>query len=217
MKIIAKVKDYYDYVGKIYGEDEADPIIYKRLDLIDDEYKKVELDSPFTRGTQVFGLPDIRNDSSFQQLIICGYVFTVYKESYIDTDYKLLTKEQLEKIIDERASRYFYRPHRISNYYQGEYVKQAADICKVAGQPVIVFAGTDYEVEKVYIDRRIPNLGELGIPAFFKPEELFQMIEQFISNEIRTNPDSQPPVGQDNNNKIVSHGFDLKTSFRHRK
>lgn len=215
MKIIAKVKDYYDYVGKIYGEDEA--IVYKRLDLIDDEYKKVEIESPFNKTSQVFGLPDLRTDSYFHQLIVCGHVFTVYKESYIDTNYKLLTKEQLDKIIEERAKLYFYRPHSISNYYQGEYVKQAADICKVAGQPVIVFAGTDYKVEKVYIDRRIPNLGELGISAFFKPEELFQMIQQFISNEIRTNPDNQPPVGQDNNNKIVSHGFDLKTSFRHRK
>lgn len=215
MKIIAKVKDYYDYVGKIYGEDEA--IVYKRLDLNDDEYKKVEIDSPFSKKSQVFGLPNLYSDSYFHQLIICGHVFTVYKKSSIDTVYQLVTEEKIKEIIEERARLYFYRPHRVEQYYNGQYVKQAAEICKAVGQPVIVFSGNDHDVKKLYIERRIPNLGELGISAFFTPEELFQKIQQFIANEIRTNPDSQPPVGQDNNNKIVSHGFDLKTSFRHRK
>lgn len=215
MRIISKVKDYYDFVGKIYGED--DTIIYNRLDLSDQEYKKVEIEAPFSKNSQVFSVPYNYYLSSIHQLIICGHVFTVYKElSYDENSYKLVDDEKLASIIDD-AKRYNPYCNTLDHYYKGEYVKQAADICKAAGQPVVIFCGNDRDVKTVYLSRRIPNLGELGISAFYKPEELFQKIQQFIANVIRTNPDIAVPVAQDNNNKIVSHGFDLKTSFRHRK
>jgi hypothetical protein len=39
-------------------------------------------------------------------------------------------------------------------------------------------------------------------------------IYNFIQNVLRKNPDTIPPVEVKNENKILSAGFDLKTSFR---
>jgi hypothetical protein len=79
MKIITKIKDYYDYVGKIYGED--DKIIYKRLDLTKDEYHDFKVKTTIPKSAQK--LENIRTyiqGKHIHQLIICGFVYTVEKK-----------------------------------------------------------------------------------------------------------------------------------------
>lgn len=215
MKIISKIKDYYDYVGKIYGEDEKIP--YNRLDLNKDEYRDVCIPAPFkSRDQKLHNMHGHIQGKHIHQLIVCGHVFTVEKETYTNESYKLISKETLDLLAtDGNTYRYFRRNHK-ENYYKGEFLEEAKTMCKLVGQPVIVYTGRDRD-DNLSFSRRIPNLGDAGVPAYFKPEEMFQMIQQFISNEIRENPDTQPPVEVEDKYKIIGHGFDLKTSFRHRK
>lgn len=215
MKIITKIKDYYDYVGKIYGED--DKITYNRLDLTKDEYHDFKVKTTIPKSAQK--LENIRTyiqGKHIHQLIICGFVYTVEKETYTNEPYKLVSPEFLEKIREESNLRSFYESKDVKHYYNGEFLEEAKTFCKLVGQPVIVYTGRDHD-DNLSFSRRIPNLGEAGISTEYSPEQMFQMIQQFISNEIRENPDTQPPVEVEDKYKIIGHGFDLKTSFRHRK
>lgn len=57
---------------------------------------------------------------------------------------------------------------------------------------------------------QIPNLSRItGWPAIMPAEEIYDKIYNWLME--KKNP---PAVKQDNKSKILSHGFDLKTSFR---
>lgn len=57
---------------------------------------------------------------------------------------------------------------------------------------------------------QIPNLSRItGWPAIMPAEEIYDQIYNWLM--AKKNP---PTVKQDNKGKILSHGFDLKTSFR---
>jgi hypothetical protein len=57
---------------------------------------------------------------------------------------------------------------------------------------------------------KIPNL----INHFNSYEELYQEIEQYLWNDVEM---QDPMINITNNDRIISHGFDLKTSFRKEK
>lgn len=212
MKIIAKIKDYYDYVGKIYGEDEK--IVYTRLDLTDSEFQNLVIEAP--ELTKNLKLKPMRGDypiRSGHQLIVAGHVFTVERQDYTNDHYKLITPEHYAQLSRHNID---YMNGEVKNFYKGEYLEEAAQLCKLVGQPVVVFMGNTHK-DALQFYRRIPNLGDAGIAPFFEPEELFQKIQQFISNVLRECPDSQPAVMATDKDKIVAHGFDLVQSFRHRK
>lgn len=217
MKIISKAKDYYDYVGKLYGED--DKVIYNRLDIKVKEYHPVVIPNPFKKNNQELHLMHGHVDGlDIHQLIVCGYVFTVEKPRYTEgaVHYKALSPENLIKLRDRSNRSSYYFLDEKEHYYTGEFSEQAKTLCKILEQPVIVYTG-QVGNDELGFSPRIPNLGEAGVSLKFSPEQMFQMIHQFISNEIRENPDIKPPVEVEDKYKIIGHGFDLKTSFRHRK
>lgn len=63
---------------------------------------------------------------------------------------------------------------------------------------------------KVY---NIPILKSSGFIASVNPEDIFYAIEEYFSLE-KTANERTTANGTTNNDKITSHGFDLKTSFR---
>lgn len=59
----------------------------------------------------------------------------------------------------------------------------------------------------------IPILKSSGLIASVNPEDIFYAIEEYFSLE-KTANERTVANGTTNNDKITSHGFDLKTSFR---
>ncbi len=71
----------------------------------------------------------------------------------------------------------------------------------------------------VVVDPKVPMLQAYGMNELFPPEMLYQELAYYVANTINESPDVQPagkPPMSDKE-KITSHGFDLKQSFRHRK
>jgi hypothetical protein len=58
-------------------------------------------------------------------------------------------------------------------------------------------------------------LETLGIQTIIKPFDLWIMLSEWLGYMITQNEPSVP-IGDDKI-RVESHGFDLKTSFRHRK
>lgn len=59
----------------------------------------------------------------------------------------------------------------------------------------------------------IPLLSACGIANIVSPIDMFSAIEEYFSIE-KTKAERTEPLGATNNDKIVMHGFDTKTSFR---
>jgi hypothetical protein len=62
---------------------------------------------------------------------------------------------------------------------------------------------------------RTPKLSSLGMPGYLDPKQLYQELAMFVGNVL--NPVEQPPSNMKDIEKVASHGFDKKVSFRHRK
>jgi len=69
----------------------------------------------------------------------------------------------------------------------------------------------------VRVDENIPILGDIGLAAVYPAEQLYQDLSYFIVNTMKDSPDMAKPSSITDKEKISSHGFDLKMSFRHRK
>lgn len=59
----------------------------------------------------------------------------------------------------------------------------------------------------------VPILKACGIQSLISSEEIYNAIDEYFSIEIM-NAERIEAIGTTNNDKIISHGFDLNTSFR---
>lgn len=61
----------------------------------------------------------------------------------------------------------------------------------------------------------MPMLSKIrGFGGVCPPDSIYRNIYNFLQ-QMRSSPDSEPPVSVDNESQIIKHGFDLKQSFRH--
>jgi len=222
MKLLTKHKDYYDYLQGIYGIDEK--IIYDR------RAKHLEKPSNF--------LSDNYLEYTFA---ICNRLFILhyYKKKYYHTPEEILElnniliKDNVVGILPESTK---YNKKKVStieqatNYYKRH--NRETIVNKVTRQPILirVYCSGSFEfdtpITKIYNSYfgeynkhedakwNIPILSEYGMAAFYPAEEIYQDISQFLGWLVN-NPEI--PNKQTDTEKIVTHGFDLKESFRHRK
>lgn len=61
--------------------------------------------------------------------------------------------------------------------------------------------------------KTIPLLSECGLSKYIEPLDIYLSLEEYFSLEAQANERTEP-IGATNEDKIVRHGFDLKTSFR---
>jgi hypothetical protein len=92
-----------------------------------------------------------------------------------------------------------------------KYDNAARELCLFAKAPVFVVAGN----RAPRISGRTPKLSALGLAAHIEPQQLYQELAMFVGNVL--NPVEQPPSNMKDIEKVSSHGFDKKISFRHRK
>ena len=145
----------------------------------------------------------------------------------------ILIKDNVVGILPESTK---YNKKKVStieqatNYYKRH--NRETIVNKVTRQPILirVYCSESFEfdtpITKIYNSYfgeynkhedakwNIPILSEYGMAAFYPAEEIYQDISQFLGWLVN-NPEI--PNKQTDTEKIVTHGFDLKESFRHRK
>jgi hypothetical protein len=112
-------------------------------------------------------------------------------------------KKMDDYMYDSSMNRYLLK--------QGWTSEIARKLCIEVGAPVFLIDGNNAPV----VMGRTPKLSVLGLPAYIDAQQLYQELAMFVGNVL--NPVEQPSSSMTDKEKVVSHGFDKKISFRHRK
>lgn len=217
MKIISKFKDYYDYVADMYGG--GDPkCTYER--------KGIRLeDGVFLPNSNDYNDKVIFHKSnSFENvklrwLCVCGKQYLLVG-TFLDFGNIISEKQHPELWSDLFCNKNLFRNYEVERCigYSSEHIVQ---ISKQICQPVFVIDGVLYDRKRrqysYSIAKNTPILKDTGIASILPAEQCYQEIAYFISNVLPERSDITPPVEVDDRNKIIQAGFDLRTSFRHRK
>lgn len=187
MRLKSNFKDYYDHVRFMYYDDRY---TYNRVPFPVEDY----FDSPLS-FTMCELIPTYQA-REFARLFVAD-------THYLVTRKDVLSQWELAEFagIKNLSPQYFTHvklPDRFCN-----------EIAKKVGQPVFITKlGFGYNTPDV-IEAKIPILAKTGLPAYLGCEQIYQKIEQFLA---KTYEDPIPTLT--NKEKILSHGFDLKHSFR---
>lgn len=218
MKIISKFKDYYDWIANIYGTDKS--IVYNRNTPIVVN-KVAHKGIPFLPRSSNYYTD--KSDYHFKFLVICGKLYVVAKRNEFNpiygVDYFHYIKAKWELVTEEHPASYVLSKNRFGqqNYFNVISSIDSNNIIALSvkvGAPVFTFIERN---DEILVDQEVPNLAEIGVASRYSPEQIYQDISYFICNILKESPDLAPPSKITDNEKIVSHGFDLKQSFRHRK
>lgn len=74
----------------------------------------------------------------------------------------------------------------------------------------------DYKANKYVAEYHPPLLKACGISSVVEPFDIFLAIEEHFSM-LKTEAERTEPLGATNDDKIIIHGFDTKTSFRRKR
>lgn len=229
IKIKSRFKDYYDHVAYQYGG--GDPkIVYNRNRL---KPLTVYGDLKYDGGIDIEACPKralyilspgeryYNNLSSYQFKYLCivGKWYLLVKAIWED-EFSVLNKDKHQEIFEDL----FPKRHRYGqegktfDYYVGCEDPELIEISRTLNTPVFCIEGYSWiwkeKKHLVHIEGAIPTLGNLGVPAIYPAEQIYQDIAYFIGNKIHKSPDLSVPVQVGNADKIKQAGFDLKTSFR---
>ena len=236
MKIISKYKDYYDYLVHLYGEDEK--VVYNRGDI---SVKGSNVSIPSTFHSEKLSLPIFvdhkdrlfmnfgdpkskwRNDSIINcWLVVVGKVYPlIEKTEDAIVRYEILDGEKHKKLGKFFKRKYFYPEYDSPVTEVGQHFWWVDEICKELDSPVFIMKDVvcyQRSLECTVKNRYFPLKDIEGFVSLYSPEQIYQDINHYILNTMRESPDYMPPgnPAQTNEEKIVSHGFDKKISFRHR-
>ena len=194
MKIISGYKDYYDYLSGVYG---IDPLV------VLDRRSGTKVADPY--------IPSDRGGTKVQ-LVICDMVY----DGWFDGEYHwgpevidVLSPKQLEEYVIANKSRdkpYINMSTR-SRYDTSMYIyikpyKSTGLINTKLQCPIILNADRSSE-------QRYPILKDLSVQGILPPHDIYLMLSAWLApkdNHIDTRTDKD---------KILTNGFDIKTSFRH--
>lgn len=204
MKIISKYKDYYDYLSGIYGEDPL-LVLDRRTDSEIIKIKDLKLN-----GIDIF---------EYYILYIGKYAirFLINKNGIY------FTKEQFEKKqenIDMAIEQFRYSAYlKLKDNFLDQYFYSKRFVIKeIKGKLLTIEENCPIILVKLNkFDRCIklikyPILQGSGIESILPPEEIYKILCDHLSqvNQMKEKP---VPVGDDKT-RILSAGFDLKSSFR---
>lgn len=218
MYIISPVKDYYDYLSHIYGPDKS--ITYSRRPF---DKTKFELSGMGHITITQKNLPSVPckyysrsefDKYDFKLVSICAKPYLIIK--YVtDSKFELYEKSKFSDTLFNSLNRrsYFTKESYLSQL--GKESKALLEVSRKLDAPVFCL-DVNYRNDTAYIDVNIPILGDLGIASIYPPDQIYQDISYFLCNTIRPSPDTLVNDNLTSKEKIISHGFDLKQSFRHR-
>lgn len=209
MKIIAKEKDYYDYLQGVYGVDEK--LVYDR------------------RNGHALQFFEKKNGKVFYVFVNGKSYCAVYYNGKFRYDFESIVKTYEEYLVIRNLNSNCWSSswsidlwsqlnsfdwklgNQISKRVEDLIKPINSDINKKLRQPVLVS------------EKKYPKENQAHIPLTLKQFDFggklnAQDVYIEISNFLGWCADNPPiPDKQTDKEKVLSHGFDLKTSFRHRK
>jgi hypothetical protein len=186
MKIITKNRDYYDPMIAVYGRDEK--IVYDR---------RGNEEISVGHKTNYYHSKDRPDCWDCRVFSICGEYFPVVVKNYGE-EYRWLP-EQMPKSIE--ISRKDYTELNAIHCFKKYYGKKS-DLNTKHQQPVLLQHRSGIS---------IPILAEWNFPKMIPADEMYNKIYTWLCWSI----DNPPiPNNQTDKEKVVSHGFDVKKSFR---
>jgi hypothetical protein len=187
MKIISKRKDYYDYLQGIYGIDNYK--IYNRKKIVLEKDFELEFKNKKEKPNQHFLYAFAINNKVYKMVKTRKGIFPMNRE--------LLKSLGYDKWSEDRTLDF----------------DKTTELNKIMRRPVLVFEDGYLTKDSKKIDCD-PILKSFMFHKMLSAHEIYVEVETFMG-WMKDNP--EPPNKQTNENKILTNGFDLKLSFRHRK
>ena len=215
MIIKSVFKDYYDYISKIYGG--GDPkVVYIRGKI------QGELNVPIS-DRHPYSIPKMP-EWEYKWCIVCGKGYLlVSKSTYTKPKWDLWTRSHPSNKSLMGSKLKFAR--KLAPIYLGSYQhllelhgkenRVLLKLSKKVKSPVFIIDKIGYG--SFGVENNVPNLQKLGFDKLIRPEQMYQDISYYVGNLLKDVPDNEPPKSVNNEERIISHGFDLKTSFRKEK
>lgn len=194
MKIIAKHKDFYDYLPSFYGVDPKLVLVRK---------KEFNIGKP--------------SEGEIITFIIGGKLIQFY---YKNGQYH--TGESIKEF--DHSSKWWFKDgffrieigdsHRTPYGFISNGIKDGYDYLNEEYNSPILYhrAYWHYEDFNEMKFKEFPILFSTPIPSFYSPEEVYNWIAGYLARQVDKAQDQ--PTSLTNNERIISKGFDLKTSFR---
>lgn len=187
MKLITNFKDYYDFLIGKYGIDEK--CVYERTNKYNPNFKLEPLEYKAFRI-------HFCNTTYFGHYYRGKFYYGKDAENHIP---KFIGNADIFGKIYRGQT---HDPLTWDGKKQYEYSYNEKLNC-----PIVLNGSHNYRQE--FTGQLNVKLSDFGFGKVIEPEEAFIKISNFIMRE------KEIPDNQSNKEKIVSHGFDLKTSFRH--
>lgn len=225
MKIISPYKDYYDWVAGKYGG--GDPrVTYVRGVIPCPEGREVT--KTYTGGSNFDCVALKDNEAIFMPRSSEQYAFTTAERS--GYQYQVLLIAGRAYHVRRSFKMYPWHDKRETEYGRWTltdlYGERRHSIL-----PVVLSGEANQRIEKLHrlfkapvllcdsyrVALKVPQLIDYdGIAAELDAQRIYQEIAMCLGS-INDHPDDIPPGKQTDVEKAVSHGFDKKKSFRHRK
>lgn len=210
MKILSPYKDYYDYLTGIYGEDPL--IILDRRN-----HKQPDWEFPSQNSYREYEIRSYTLWIGNYKIECLRYGYNFY---YGEAIFDIPIVEKLNKPVP------YYMRHKITDDHMmyKNTTNPKIGICEILKHPVkykrpkflpddIVIALGEYDIDYlIRNDHYYPILKNMSLNKFISPEELYQWIYEYISEQ--NSKREQHIDSRTDIQKIEGNGFDKKTSFR---
>ncbi len=209
MKILGNnKKDYFDYLIHQYGEDPLTILDRRPIGKFQEEYNNpavggytsTQVDNKYAMtSARMTPTKTYTHDGRIDEfLVLNGKVYSLF----LETDYpsKYVIANDNNTLLS--GSSYFVDNYAVK---EGVVLDKMVELHKQINRHCFVICGN--RVQGV-----VPNLRELNFPSLKLPMEVYLETIDFINQHLTIKGESTTP--QTNKEKIVGHGFDLKTSFR---
>ena len=240
MKIISKFKDFYDYKVTKYGVDEK--LVYTRktyCEYFQGFFRDINIDYRISEDDFNKNLKEntkVTDEKNIHKILFIGekLIHLFFTENGVYTHFDIKNKEDLRKLTDfEYKKEITFKDGKKFNIYSKfredwEYLLSYnrkklinLDIDKddiILNEPILLIeyiGKCNNEKAKRYYSPSLykfiynPNLSQMGV--YIDEDFVWQSLVEFLSIK-RSEKEISPEVSDEN--KILSKGFDLKTSFR---
>lgn len=203
MKIISKRKDYYDYLGQIYGVDSV--VVYIRKPATIDNAKHYIRSQEFT--------PSERNQIkvpvsvNLVHIWFCDQNYPLLELSYVPTN-------KLDRVYFYYASNEAFLEDYGDILYLGGYRRAGKAIEEHFKSKLKSKLNTKYGSPQLLVDTKGVHLDirlrDYNFQKLVSPEQAFQRVSMFLG---AFKPDKPQQIPTDMH-RFEAKGFDKKTSFR---
>ena len=240
MKIISKFKDFYDYKVTKYGVDEK--LVYNRktyCEYFQGFFRDINIDYRISEDDFNKNLKKntkVTDEKNIHKILFIGekLIHLFFTENGVYTHLDIKNNEDLRKYTDfEYRKEITFKDGKKFNIYtrfkdDWEYLLSYdrkklinLNINKdnvILNEPILLIeyiGKCNNEKAKRYYSPSLykfiynPNLSQIGV--YIDTDFVWQSLVEFLSNK-RSEKEISPEIS--NENKILSKGFDLKTSFR---